>query len=148
MGRAALLFVPGPLLSVPHHGVPPRWRSHDDAHQVRHVLGGRDPVLHCGVCACYRGRPPTRLHPPVRITNVLSPSHLPDTAGSDIKPDNILIDKDGHIKLMDFPEFADYVASKTETYDFELEPSGKLTRYLIDMLKSMKKVWYVTFSAV
>ena len=102
MGRAALLFVPGPLLSVPHHGVPPRWRSHDDAHQVRHVLGGRDPVLHCGVCACYRGRPPTRLHPPVRITNVLSPSYLPDTAGSDIKPDNILIDKDGHIKLSDF----------------------------------------------
>ena len=46
LGRSALLFVPGHLLPVLAHGVPAGRRSHDNADQIRHLLGGRHSLLH------------------------------------------------------------------------------------------------------
>lgn len=67
VGRAALLLLPGLGVPVPLDGVFARRRSDDDAHQVRHLLRGRDAVLHCRVRARAGRHPPAWFHPSVRF---------------------------------------------------------------------------------
>jgi len=50
---------------------------------------------------CDRGRAYPRLHPSVCI-NAFAPWHPSSPVFRDIKPDNVLIDKNGHLKLSDF----------------------------------------------
>lgn len=68
MGRAAFLLVPRFCVPLSDHGVPAWRRSHDDADKVRHVLRGRNAILHCGVRARHRGCPCAWLHPSVSNT--------------------------------------------------------------------------------
>jgi protein-serine/threonine kinase len=52
----------------------------------------------------HRGRPQPWLYPPVRTHTSIAfnPCGALTTLHSDIKPDNILIDQTGHVKLSDF----------------------------------------------
>ena len=54
MGRAIVLLVPGSVIPLPNHGIPPGRRPDDNADQVRYILGGRYAILHCGMRARYR----------------------------------------------------------------------------------------------
>jgi serine/threonine protein kinase len=105
MGRAIVLLIPRPDIPLSYYGIPSWWRFDDYAYQVRYLLGGCHSLLHGRVRARHRSRPQTGFHPPVSSTGFYM-DHLHYTylegGYSDIKPDNILIDKDGHIKLSDF----------------------------------------------
>lgn len=50
MGRAAVLLVPRSALSLSYHGVSARWRSHDNADEIRYLLGRCHSFLHGRVC--------------------------------------------------------------------------------------------------
>lgn len=124
MGGSTVLFLPRPPVPLPHHGVPSRWRSYDHAHQIRYILGRCVKILHCSVYFGHRGRSPDGFHSSVWNNHTALPVIESNILSSDIKPDNILIDKDGHIKLSDFGLSTGFHKQHDSSYYAKLLESG------------------------
>lgn len=65
MGCTIILFLPGPTVSLPHHGISSRRRFDDDADEVRCFLRRCHKVLHGRVYSGHRGCSRTRIYPSV-----------------------------------------------------------------------------------
>ncbi|KAG5220094.1 Serine/threonine-protein kinase [Salix suchowensis] len=84
VGRAAVLFLPGPALPLPHHGVSP---GGDLMTMLMKYDVFSEDVTRFYMAECILA---------IEAVHNLGYIHR------DIKPDNVLIDKNGHLKLSDF----------------------------------------------
>jgi hypothetical protein len=143
LGGPALLLVPGRAVFVPRHGVPPGWRPHDDvSFGFGRVMGLADEnrlikydtfsedVTKFYMAECILAIEAVHqlgfIHRYVTLLHVFD-EELPADASSDIKPDNILIDSMGHIKLSDFGLSTGFHKQHDSTYYQRLLGGGDVS---------------------
>lgn len=71
MGRAVILLFPRSPLPLSHYGISPRWRLDDHAYEIRHLLGGRYPILYGRMYSGHRSCTQSRIYTPVRFSGTV-----------------------------------------------------------------------------